>query len=303
MRARIVAALGVLAAFTMSDARAADKPLTIAIYAPNAPFESGTDRFAFINRLAQQVTSAAGVPAVGKAFARASDLETAIRQKQVDFAVIDGVYLAERGVPYAVLATATSGGETAPRWGLYASGAAKVEELQGKKLSMAASGPRDADFVSNALFDGELQVGKFFAQRTTAPDIASAVAAVALKKADAVFAPENASKGLKKVFDVRDRVPNPAFCEVGSGLSPDLVGKVKNAVLGHGAAGPGLDGWKASSAEPYRALASRMGARVRRPVMVEPEVVRIEDQDVLVPPALEPGLPELKQLYWLPSAQ
>ena len=78
---------------------------------------------------------------------------------------------------------------------------------------------------------------------------------------------------------------------------------MKAAVLGHGAAGPGLDGWKASGAEPYRALSGRMGARVRRPVMVEPEVVRIEDQDVLVPPSLEPGLPELKALYWQPSAQ
>jgi hypothetical protein len=78
---------------------------------------------------------------------------------------------------------------------------------------------------------------------------------------------------------------------------------VKAAVLAHGAAASGLDGWKASSAEPYRALAGRMGARVRRPVMVEPEVVRIEDQDVLVPPSLEPGMPDLKALYWQPSAQ
>jgi hypothetical protein len=37
--------------------------------------------------------------------------------------------------------------------------------------------------------------------------------------------------------------------------------------------------------------------------MVEPEVVRIEDQDVLVPPALEPALPDLKSLFWLPSSQ
>ena len=79
------------------------------IYAPNAPFESGGDRFTFINRLAQQVTSVAGVQATGKAFARAADLEAAIKNKQVDFAVIDGVYLAERGVPYPVLATATVG--------------------------------------------------------------------------------------------------------------------------------------------------------------------------------------------------
>ncbi|MCU1277770.1 MAG: hypothetical protein JWM53_1316 [bacterium] len=286
-----------------THAAAADRPLTIAIYAPNAPFQSGADRFGFINRLAQQVTSVAGVPAVGKAFARAADLEAAIKNKQVDFAVIDGVYLAERGVPYAVLATATSGGDTAPRWALFSSTATKIEELQGKKLSIASSGPRDTEFASNALFDGEVQVGKFFAAQNKAPDIAAAVAAVSLKKADAVFAPESEGKGLHKVFDVRDRVPNAAFCEVGSGLAPDLVNKVKAAVLGHGAAGPGLDGWKASGAEAYRALAGRMGARVRRPVMVEPEVVRIEDQDVLVPPSLEPGLPELKSLYWQPSAQ
>ncbi len=126
---------------------------------------------------------------------------------------------------------------------------------------------------------------------------------MSLHKADAVFAPESEGRGLQKVFDVRDRVPNPAFCEVASGLSSDLVSKVKAAVLAHGAAGSGLDGWKASSAEPYRALAGRMSARVRRPVMVEPDVVHIEDQDVLVPPSLEPGLPELKSLYWQPSAQ
>ena len=95
-----------------------------------------------------------------------------------------------------------------------------------------------------------MQIGKFFSPAPAAPDIASAVAAVTLKKADAVFAPESQGKGLKKVFDVRDRVPNPAFCEVGSGWRPTSSNKVKQAVLGHGAAGPGLDGWKASSAEP-----------------------------------------------------
>jgi ABC-type amino acid transport substrate-binding protein len=297
----MLAALSML--MVAGHARAADKPIIIAIYAPNAPFDSGTERFAFITRLAAQVTSAGGVPATGKAFARASDLEAAIKAKQVDFAVIDGVYLAERGVPFQVLATATSGGDVAPKWALFSSSASRIEELQGKKLSMAASGPRDAEFVSNALFDGELQVNKFFSARQTAPDISSAVAAVNLKKADAVFAPTGQGRGLKVLFEVRDRVPNPAFCEVGVALAPDMVSKVKAAVLGHGAAGPGLDGWKASGGEPYRALAGRMGARARRPVMVEPEVVRIEDQDVLVPPTLEPGLPDLKSLYWQPNPQ
>jgi hypothetical protein len=281
-----------------APAFAADKPLTIAIYAPNAPFESGADRFAFVNRLAQQITSAAGVPAEGKAFARAADLENAIKNKQVDFAVIDGVYLAEKGVPYNVLATATSGGETAPHWALFSGSASNVTDLQGKKLSLATAGPKDVAFIENALFDGELQVGKWFSSRTNAPDLTSAIAAVTLKKADAVFAPESQGKGLKKIFDA-GRVPNPAFCEIGA-ISSDVVSKVKQAVLSHGAAGPGLDGWKAGGGEPYRALAGRMGARVRRPVMVEPEPVRIEDQDVLVPVQLDAATPELKSLFWSP---
>ena len=303
MRLRgLVACLALTAA--LSGHARAEKTITIAIFAPNAPFQSGTERFAFINRLAQQVTSVAGVPATGKAFARASDLESAIRRHQIDFAVIDGVYLAERGVPYAVLATATSGGDTAPKWALFSSSYNKIEELQGKKLSIASAGSRDVEFVSNALFDGELQVNKFFAGRPiTAPDIASAVASVSFHKADAVFAPESQGRGLKKLFEVRERVPNAAFCQVASGLSSELVSKVRTAVLGHGAAGPGLDGWKASSAEPYRALAARMATRVRRPVMVEPDVVRLEEQDVLVPPPLDPGYPDLKALYWQPSAQ
>jgi ABC-type amino acid transport substrate-binding protein len=299
-------ALALALSFAMStDSRAASevKPITIAFFAPNAPFESGTDRFAFVNRLAQQISQAAGVQASGKAFARASDLEAAIRGKAVDFAVVDGVYLAERGVPYLVLAVATSGGDPAPRWALFSSTVTRVEELQGKKLSMAASGPRDADFASNALFDGELAVQKFFSERASAPDIAAAIAAVSLKRADAVFAPESQGKGLRKLFDVRDRIPNAAFCEVGNGLSPELVNKVKAAVIGHGAAGPALDGWRASGAEPYRTLAARISAHPRRPVMVEPEVVRLEGEDVLVAPALEPGLPDLKALYWQANAQ
>jgi hypothetical protein len=268
-----------------SLALAQQAPITIAIYAPNAPFESAADRFAFINRLAQQVTSAAGVQAQGKAFARAADLEAAIKAKQVEFAVVDGIYLAERGVPYSVLATATSGGETTPKWALFTSTATSVQDLQGKKLTMATSGPRDAAFVENALFDGELQIAKFFSGRASAPDISSAVAAVSLKKADAVFAPETQGKGLKKVF------------EAGS----DVVEKVKKAVLGHGAAGPALDGWKAAGPGEYKALAGRMAARGRRPVMVEPEVVRLEDQDILIAPTLEPALPDLRTQYWTPT--
>ena len=60
--------------------------------------------------------------------------------------------------------------------------------------------------------------------------------------------------------------------------------------------------WKAGS-EAQRSLAGKMGARARRPVMVEPEVVRIEDPDLLIAPSMEPSLSDLKSQFWMPTAQ
>jgi len=279
-------------------ASAQQKPLRIALYAPNAPFASGIDRANFVSRLAQQISSVAGVPAKGDAYARANDLEQAIQKKQVDFAVLDGVYLAQRNVPYQCVATATVGGETAPKWALFANGASDVKSLQGKKLSMAATGGRDDDFIGNGLFDGELSTKKFFAQVAKAPDLTSAVSAVSLGKAEAVFAPESMGKGMKSVFEA-GRVPNAAFCEVGSGIDPALAGKVKQAVLSHGAQAA-LDGWKPADAGAYRTLAARLSAKNKRPFMAEPNTVRSEDLDVLAPAAAEAQMPDLKSQFWYP---
>jgi hypothetical protein len=294
--------LSLLVVMGLAVPAAAQQKISIAIYAPNAGFTTGTDRYNFVQRLAQQVSSVAGVPAEGKAFAKAADLEAAIKAKTIDFAVIDGIYLAQRGAPYPVLAIATSGGETAPKWALFASEAPDVKGLEGKKLSIARTGTRDDDFVGNALFDGELAVKRFFAGKIEAPDISSAVTSVKLHRAEAVFAPVSEGKGLKPVFDA-GRLPNPAFCDVKVGGHPaDLVSKVKSAVLSH-SVGAALDGWRGGDAGPYRALAGRMGARNKRPLMAEPVVIKLEDMDVLVPPQLEASLPDLKGHFLLPNPQ
>jgi len=287
-----------LAAFTLFLAAGAfaEEKVTIAIYAPNAPFESGDARYSFVSRLAQQVTSVAGVQAEPKAFVRAGDFEAAIKKNQIDFAVVDGVYLAERGVPFTILAAASAGGDTSAHWSLYSTESGGVLELRGKKLALAATGSKDAQFVDNALLEGELQ--KLFASRVNAPDIASAVAAVSLKKAECVFAPDALGKGLRKVFDA-GRVPNPAFVAVKT-LPPALVEKVRRAVMAHTASGA-FDGWRAGSPDPYKVLGGRMAARARRPVMAEPQAVPVETGDALVPQPFEPASLDLKDQFWSPT--
>src|SRR5215472_6052959 len=51
--------------------------ITVAIFAPNAPFDDSAQRFAYVQRLAESISRAPGVQATGKAFARASDFEAA----------------------------------------------------------------------------------------------------------------------------------------------------------------------------------------------------------------------------------
>jgi hypothetical protein len=293
--AALVALLGVAGA---ARAQQKSEKLVIAIYAPNAPFDSGEARYSFTACVARQITKATGVTAEPKAYARASDFEAAVKKGQVDFSVLDGVYLAERGTPYSVLAIATSSGEPATRWWLLSTEQVSLLELQGKRLAHAATTGRDASFIENALLEGE--VPKLFSARQATPDVASAVTAVTLHKADAVFAPEGASKGLKRVFDA-GRVPNPAFVVTRASLDADLVAKVKSAVLGASHCGGAFDGWKGGSADPYRVLAGRLGARTRRPLMAEPVALGIDPTEALVLPPLDPATPDPKGEYWMPT--
>lgn len=297
MRAPARISIGLATLLAATSLARAEEALVIAVFAPNGPFESPEARYSVGSKLAQLIEATAGVKAEPKGFARASDFDAAVKKNQIDFAVVDAVYLAERGVGMPVLAVATIGGETQTRWSLFASGPGGVMDLQGKEIALPATGSRDLQFVENALLDGELP--KHFGARQVTPDIASAVSAVALKKAACVFAPDSMARGLRKIFDA-GRVPNPAFVQVKSTIAPDLVAKVRRAVEAAGSVGP-FDGWRSGSADPYRSLANRLGPKVRRPVMAEPEPVRLDDANPLVAPAIEPQLPEIKDQLWVPT--
>jgi ABC-type amino acid transport substrate-binding protein len=279
----------------MGTAHAAKDPLVLAFFAPTAPLQSAAARFAYVEKLAQQL-QAAGVPVEGRAFARAADLDAALRRGQVDLAVLDAIYLAERGVNFPVLAVATVGADTSVRWGLYTSAqAASMLDLQGQKLAWAQAGSREPAFLDNVLLDGELQVAQFFELRPPAPDVAAAVSEVVLRRADCVFAPEPATqgKGLRRVYDA-GRVPNPALVQVRKDLPRELVALVQRTVVATATLG-GLDGWRPSGAEPFQKLRQRFTGRggLRRLVLAEPQslhlllrsemLVREEAQPVLLP--------------------
>lgn len=289
------------------------QPLVLALYAPTAPLASADARFALVDKLAQKLT-AAGVPAQGKVFARASDLEAAIKRGQVDLAVLDPLWVADRGMGYPALAVATSAGEAQLRWGLYTHlPSGNILDMQNKALAwvsptnVGTTKEKDAAYVANVLLYGELKA-TYFSLRPAAPDMAAAVSEVALRRADCVFAPEQAVQGksLRRVYDAGEggRIPNPVLVQVSTKLSEATLQTVKRVVSNYSAPGV-LDGWKAtgSVADTLRTLRNRLRGRAERSLVLAepPRLYTPVNSGMIASPPLAPQLPSLRALLAAPE--
>ncbi len=268
--------------------------VAIAIYTPNVLFENPSARFAYVQDVARQVSAATGVEFQGKAFSRSVDLEVAIKKGEVQFAILDAVYVAAGGAGHPVLATATTRGEIAPHWALFSSGATDLRALRGQRLWVARTSARDDDFIENALFGGDLRIKEWFGGKGETPDLASAVISVKRREKDAALLPETAGQGLKRLLEA-GRVPGPAFCQIDLRQPAELVAKLRQALAAQ-RSGAVLDGWKPADASAYRALGARMAPHVKRPVAIEPRRAAIDELGLLVPaPMAAPRLPDLRQ--------
>ena len=256
---------------------AAPDKLVVGIYAPSVEFGSTQARLAYAQGLAKAIEQATGIKTEAQSYASIA----ALKKDNVDFAIVDGQCAATNG-GWRLLAAANIGGATSRPWALFSATGEPMQTLKGKKLAFVQTGCNDAGFIDNAMLESEVDAS-FFAGRVGEKDLTGAIADVAsYKTAQAVFAPVEAAKGLKKVFDTGS-VPNPAFVEVAGKLAAGTSEKVAAAVVGYGAQGA-IAGWAKPSAEPYRGLAAHLGKVVKAGVLASPEPVRIDAKDVLVDP-------------------
>lgn len=284
-----------MVALAAAGSAAADEQLTVAMYAPAAAFADSSARVAYIQGLAKAIQQKTGQATTGKIFVRLGDLLAA----KPDFAIIDGQCLAAHA-PGPILASAVGGGDTQQGWGLYTRGGETLATLKGKKLVTVKTGCRDTDFLDNAMLESEVKTASYFGSLVEKPDVAGAVATVRdYKAADAVFAPAGQARGLTKVYDA-GAVPNAGFVALKT-FPAATQDAVRDAVLAYGGGG-GIDGWRAAAQASYAGLGARMGARSRRPVFAVPDVVRLDDQDLLVLPASRYEQVTVKQHFWEPSS-
>lgn len=215
-------------------AQNAPAKLRFGIYAPNAPFASNSDRWSYIKSVASVMQSTLNIPCTGNVYASEGAFAGALGQ--LDFAIVDGIYMARAGGKFRVLGTSLYGGGARASWGLYARGAANFQALKGKVLVMPSFGGNTS--FAEGMLGGEVNVTQYFSSVKNVPDIAAAVAAVQTGGGDAVFAPAGMAAGLTLILSV-GTVPNASFVLVNSKLPADIVSKVQSAIASVGSSGIG----------------------------------------------------------------
>src|SRR4051794_6870127 len=221
----------VLLALLFSSSIAHADGVTVGLFAPTAPFPSTSARVELASRLADQISKSVNKTGSGKVFARGADFAAAVKKGDVNIALVDAAYLAVAGGNYTVLASAVRGGEVTHTWQLVARGTDKLAGLKNKHILVPAIGGREADFVLNALFAGEV-AKDYFAKIETAPDTVSALAALGLGKADAAVVPKGTElpAGATAILDL-PAVSGPVLVAYGN-LSAQDKQAITTAALG-----------------------------------------------------------------------
>jgi hypothetical protein len=260
--------LAICAILAVATAAHADT-IVVGLYAPTAPFPSTSARVELASRLGDHVGKALGVSASGKVFARASDFASAVKSGEVTIALVDAAYLAVAGGNYTVIATAVRGGETSHAWQLVSRDGARFAQLKGKRVLVPAIGGRETDFVLDVLLNGEVDRG-FFAKIETAPDTASALAALGLGKADAAFVPAGVElpAGAQRVL-VLPAVTGPVLVAYGNASTHRAALAAAASTFQGDATVAALRG---ADADAVRAVARRLVVPVKRAPFAVPAI-------------------------------
>jgi hypothetical protein len=276
----VLALVLALVALVPGTAAAQSDTITVGLYVPTAPFDSSADRNSFINALADHLEGAAdGKKVVGKVFGSAGALATAVKNKEVQFAVLDAPYAAAIGLPYQELAAAVRGGDAKAPWQLVGKGISKLSDLKGKKLAIPGTGAKESAFVTNALLGGEVDAS-YFDKIVTASDPKSALTLVSVGKADAALVPSGVDipGGLTKVMSLRE-VGWPMFVATPSAPA-DLVKAFGSRVKSFQSGGV-FTGFTSADSGGYKSLAGSFGKPSRKGPMAIPPPARLSVREIL----------------------
>jgi hypothetical protein len=278
VKAIVVAALLIGIAAIAPRAEAQERELTIGLFAPSAPFSGPAQRLEFVRGLADHVAAQTGRRVLGRVFANGSALAGAMKSGEVQFAVLDAVYAAQVGMPYEPLAAAVRGDSALGAWHLVGGpGVRSLADLRGKIIAVPGIGPRDSQFVTNALLDGEVDAG-YFAKIATAPDASSAVTMIGVGRAQGGLVPASIELpgGVRPIVGVGS-IGLPMFVAA-PGVDRATTDRVSRAVRTFQSAGP-FTRFTSPDAGRYRSIV--LSRPSRKGPMAVPPPARLNVREIL----------------------
>jgi hypothetical protein len=223
--------------------------LGVGFYVPETEL-GAYKRFAFVNKLADQLSKTLKVRVTGYTHKSRTDFWRDIKAGRIQCAVVGGIFVAEqRGWDVVAM----SGKPLA--WNLMSKRKIKLSDLRGKTLQMPRLGKLVHGLVQHGLLQNNVQIKSHFVIYPS-PELISAIKAVRLDQADLVFAPVK-TKGLFPLLAESVEVPPPAFVVLDRKVS---AAKARKAVLALKGSWGALARWRAATPGSYkrlRALASR----------------------------------------------
>lgn len=255
-----------LACAAASTARA--ETITVGVFAPSAPFPSTAARVELAARLGEHVGRALGATGVGRAYVRAADFTAAVRRGEVTVALVDPAHLAG-ATGHTVIAGVLHDSDISQPWQILArSGPRTIAELRGRRVLVPSIGGREADLVYHALLGGGAP-RDLFGKLEAAPDTASAVAALALGKADAAVVPASVEPPPGAVrLAALPALATPVLVAYGT-ISADRRAALARAVASF-TGDVTIPALRETSDVAVRALAARLAPPPKRAVLLVP---------------------------------
>ncbi len=185
---------GLLIAIAMAGT-ASPPAATVGFFDPYAPFKSPLERARFTERLAEAVSGTAGKTVGGAAYSKAADLIRDLGTNRVRVGMVNPQFIVgtDAAVDVQPILVGTREGSHRCPYALYASVRSKarnLSHLKGKRLAIVRTGSVDANFILNAILQGELRDVRYFKKVVFVPDLAGAIGTLRFGRADAFFGPD-----------------------------------------------------------------------------------------------------------------
>lgn len=294
MSARLLAFTFVISSLLPMAARA---DVTVGVFLPTT-LADGEARFAFGEKLATALGSALGQKATARNFARYADFSDALSHGKLDVAVVDAWIAAEAPESQVTISLASLGGSTRRRWSVVSKSEKTMAGAMGKAIAMTrGSGNADLAFITNAIFEGELQADKAL-KPNFAPSVESALKLWSLGNTASALVPQPLVPSDAKVLYQSAPLPIAAV------LATKVRAEVVRQAIAKLSVAP-FDGFTASGIEEIAQLRRLIqnGPPARLPVWAETPPLPLEPRTLVTLSGLQPEFPSLVETVQVSKEQ